>query len=126
MITRALICRGGCRRGRPDSNHLVSEGLREVLKYTELPGRVLLKFPDRFISGNPGAFANADTPYIPSYFAIMLNIDLHSSKLNGRARVSPNRFVKNNHGINDSAHLPDQYLWTTYEEGSTNGIALVG
>lgn len=47
------------------------------------------------------------TPHILSYFVTMLNTDLDSSKLNGRPRVRPSEFGKNNRGINDSAHLWD-------------------
>lgn len=106
------------------------DALRRYLQTFRLPGeaqkidRFMLKFAERYISGNPNAFANADTAYILAYSVIMLNTDLHSSKLKGRARMSPDEFVKNNRGINDNADLPEEYLLSIYEEIRTNEIVL--
>lgn len=108
------------------------DALRRFLQSFRLPGeaqkidRFMLKFAERYISGNPNAFANADTAYVLAYSVIMLNTDLHSSKLKGRARMSPDEFVKNNRGINDSADLPDDYLLGIYEEIRNNEIVLEG
>lgn len=108
------------------------DALRRFLQSFRLPGeaqkidRFMLKFAERYISGNPNAFANADTAYILAYSVIMLNTDLHSSKLKGRERMSPDEFVKNNRGINDNADLPDEYLLGIYEEIRNNEIVLEG
>lgn len=108
------------------------DALRRFLQSFRLPGeaqkidRFMLKFAERYISGNPNAFANADTAYILAYSVIMLNTDLHSTKLKGRQRMSPDEFVKNNRGINDNADLPDEYLLGIYEEIRNNEIVLEG
>lgn len=108
------------------------DALRRFLQSFRLPGeaqkidRFMLKFAERYISGNPNAFANADTAYVLAYSVIMLNTDLHSSKLKGRQRMSPDEFVKNNRGINDNADLPDDYLLGIYEEIRNHEIVLEG
>lgn len=106
------------------------DALRRFLQSFRLPGeaqkidRFMLKFAERYISGNPNAFANADTAYVLAYSVIMLNTDLHSSKLKGATRMSPDEFVKNNRGINDNADLPNEYLLGIYEEIRNNEIVL--
>lgn len=106
--------------------------LRRFLQSFRLPGeaqkidRFMLKFAERYISGNPNAFANADTAYVLAYSVIMLNTDQHSSKLKGTARMTPGEFVKNNRGINDNADLPEDYLLGIYEEIRNNEIVLEG
>ena len=105
------------------------DALRRFLQSFRLPGeaqkidRFMLKFAERYISGNPNAFANADTAYVLSYSVIMLNTDQHSSKLKG-ARMTPEDFIKNNRGINDNADLPDEYLRGIYDEIQHNEIVL--
>ncbi len=65
----------------------------------------MLKFANQYVSGNPNAFANADTAYVLAYSVIMLNTDLHSSKV--IKHMTKEDFIKNNRGINDSADLPE-------------------
>ena len=105
------------------------DALRRFLQSFRLPGeaqkidRFMLKFAERYISGNPKAFANADTAYVLAYSAIMLNTDLHSAKIKGR-RMTKEEFIKNNRGINDDADLPDEYLEGIYDEIAHNEIVL--
>ncbi|KAI9663182.1 MAG: guanine nucleotide exchange protein for ADP-robosylation factor [Bathelium mastoideum] len=105
------------------------DALRRFLQSFRLPGeaqkidRFMLKFAERYISGNPNAFANADTAYVLAYSVIMLNTDQHSSKLKG-PRMSPEDFIKNNRGINDNADLPDDYLKGIFDEITHNEIVL--
>ncbi|KAF2472975.1 uncharacterized protein BDR25DRAFT_258530 [Lindgomyces ingoldianus] len=105
------------------------DALRRFLQSFRLPGeaqkidRFMLKFAERYITGNPNAFANADTAYVLAYSVIMLNTDQHSKKLKG-ARMTPEDFIKNNRGINDSADLPDEYLRAIFDEISHNEIVL--
>ncbi|KAF2279267.1 uncharacterized protein EI97DRAFT_464568 [Westerdykella ornata] len=105
------------------------DALRRFLQSFRLPGeaqkidRFMLKFAERYITGNPNAFANADTAYVLAYSVIMLNVDQHSKKLKG-ARMTPEDFIKNNRGINDSADLPDDYLRGIFEEIAHNEIVL--
>ncbi|KAI9669279.1 MAG: guanine nucleotide exchange protein for ADP-robosylation factor [Alyxoria varia] len=105
------------------------DALRRFLQSFRLPGeaqkidRFMLKFAERYISGNPNAFANADTAYVLAYSVIMLNTDQHSSKLKG-PRMTPEDFIKNNRGINDNADLPEDYLRGIFEEITNNEIVL--
>lgn len=104
------------------------DALRQFLQSFRLPGeaqkidRFMLKFANRYVVGNPNAFANADTAYVLAYSVIMLNTDLHSSKV--AKRMTKEDFIKNNRGINDNANLPDEYLIGIYEEIDSNEIVL--
>lgn len=106
-----------------------TDALRRFLQCFRLPGeaqkidRFMLKFAERYITGNPNAYANADTAYVLSYSVIMLNVDQHSKKMKG-ARMTPEDFIKNNRGINDGADLPDDYLRGIYEEIANKEIVL--
>ncbi|KAF4976253.1 hypothetical protein FZEAL_7060 [Fusarium zealandicum] len=104
------------------------DALRQFLQSFRLPGeaqkidRFMLKFAERYVLGNPNAFANADTAYVLAYSVILLNTDLHSVKI--AKRMSKEEFIKNNRGINDNADLPDDYLLTIYDEIAANEIVL--
>ncbi|KAF4550226.1 Protein transport protein SEC7-like protein [Elsinoe fawcettii] len=104
------------------------DALRKFLQTFRLPGeaqkidRLMLKFAERYTSGNPNAFANADTAYVLAYSVIMLNTDQHSS--NVKKRMTPEDFIKNNRGINDNADLPEEYLKGIFEEIASNEIVL--
>ncbi|KAI0481990.1 Sec7-domain-containing protein [Xylariaceae sp. FL0804] len=104
------------------------DALRQFLQSFRLPGeaqkidRFMLKFANRYVMGNPNAFANADTAYVLSYSVIMLNTDLHSSKI--AKRMTKEDFIKNNRGINDNADLPPEYLTGIYDEIASNEIVL--
>lgn len=105
------------------------DALRQFLQSFRLPGeaqkidRFMLKFAERYITGNPNAFANADTAYVLAYSVIMLNTDQHSSKIKDK-RMTTKDFIKNNRGINDSQDLPDEYLSSIYDEIAQNEIVL--
>ncbi|KKY27581.1 putative guanyl-nucleotide exchange factor [Phaeomoniella chlamydospora] len=105
------------------------DALRQFLQSFRLPGeaqkidRFMLKFAERYLAGNPNAFANADTAYILAYSVILLNTDQHSSKFKGR-RMSKEDFIKNNRGINDGQDLPDEYLVGIFEEIANHEIVL--
>lgn len=104
------------------------DALRQFLQSFRLPGeaqkidRFMLQFASRYLAGNPKAFASSDTAYVLSYSVIMLNTDLHSSKI--AKRMTKEDFIKNNRGINDNADLPDEYLITIYEQIAKNEIVL--
>ena len=105
------------------------DALRQFLQSFRLPGeaqkidRFMLKFAERYITGNPNAYANADTAYVLAYSVIMLNVDQHSLKMKGK-RMTREDFIKNNRGINDNADLPDEYLSGIYDEIASNEIVL--
>jgi len=104
------------------------DALRQFLQSFRLPGeaqkidRFMLKFAERYITGNPNAFANADTAYVLAYSVIMLNTDQHSAQV--RKRMTVEDFIKNNRGINDNANLPDEYLSGIFDEIAQNEIVL--
>ncbi|KAM3440992.1 hypothetical protein MY4824_001776 [Beauveria thailandica] len=104
------------------------DALRVFLQSFRLPGeaqkidRFMLKFAERYVLGNPNAFANADTAYVLAYSVILLNTDQHSSKI--AKRMTKEEFIKNNRGINDNADLPDDYLIGIYDEIAGNEIVL--
>ena len=105
------------------------DSLRQFLQSFRLPGeaqkidRFMLKFAERYITGNPNAFANADTAYVLAYSVIMLNTDQHSINIKSR-RMTKEDFIKNNRGINDSGDLPDEYLGGIFDEITHNEIVL--
>lgn len=104
------------------------DALRVFLQSFRLPGeaqkidRFMLKFAERYVLGNPNAFANADTAYVLAYSVILLNTDQHSTKI--AKRMTKEEFIKNNRGINDNADLPDEYLNGIYDEIASNEIVL--
>ncbi|KAM0465085.1 hypothetical protein ACHAPV_002080 [Trichoderma viride] len=104
------------------------DALRQFLQSFRLPGeaqkidRFMLKFAERYVLGNPNAFANADTAYVLAYSVILLNTDLHSSKI--AKRMTKEEFIRNNAGINDNADLPHDYQISIYEEIASNEIVL--
>jgi brefeldin A-inhibited guanine nucleotide-exchange protein len=105
------------------------DALRRFLQAFRLPGeaqkidRFMLKFAERYINGNPNAFANADTAYVLAYSVIMLNTDQHSTNFKGK-RMTHEDFIKNNRGINDNADLPEEYLRGIFDEIGQNEIVL--
>lgn len=104
------------------------DALRRFLQSFRLPGeaqkidRLMLKFAERYTTGNPNAFANADTAYVLAYSVIMLNTDQHSAQV--KKRMTIDDFIKNNRGINDNANLPDEYLQGIFDEIASNEIVL--
>lgn len=105
------------------------DALRRFLQAFRLPGeaqkidRYMLKFAERYILGNPGVFANADTGYVLAYSVIMLNTDLHSPQVKNRMAVDD--FLRNNRGINDGQDLDKEYLADVYNEIRNNEIKLL-
>ncbi|TKY88681.1 hypothetical protein EX895_002312 [Sporisorium graminicola] len=105
-----------------------TDALRRFLQAFRLPGesqkidRYMLKFAERFIHGNPSAFANADTAYVFAYSVIMLNTDAHNPQV--KHRMTFKDFVKNNSGIDDGKSLPEEYLRSVYDEIQTNEIKM--
>ncbi|SNX83936.1 probable SEC7 - component of non-clathrin vesicle coat [Melanopsichium pennsylvanicum] len=105
-----------------------TDALRRFLQAFRLPGesqkidRYMLKFAERFVHGNPNAFANADTAYVFAYSVIMLNTDAHNPQV--KHRMTFEDFKKNNSGIDDGKSLPDDYLKSVYDEIQNNEIKM--
>jgi brefeldin A-inhibited guanine nucleotide-exchange protein len=102
--------------------------LRKFLRTFRLPGeaqkidRFMLKFAERYVEGNPGVFANADTAYVLGYSVILLNTDLHNPQI--KRRMTKDDFIKNNRGINDNGDLPNELLEEIYDEIQKNEIKM--
>ncbi|SAM84169.1 probable SEC7-component of non-clathrin vesicle coat [Ustilago bromivora] len=105
-----------------------TDALRRFLQAFRLPGesqkidRYMLKFAERFVHGNPNAFANADTAYVFAYSVIMLNTDAHNKQV--KHRMTLQDFIKNNSGIDDGQSLPEEYLKSVYDEIQNNEIKM--
>lgn len=102
--------------------------LRRFLQAFRLPGesqkidRYMLKFAERYVAGNPRAFANADTAYVFAYSVIMLNTDAHNPQV--KHRMTLKDFLRNNEGIDDGKSLSEDYIKTVYDEIQTNEIKM--
>lgn len=102
--------------------------LRRFLQAFRLPGeaqkidRFMLKFAERYVMGNPGVFANADTAYVLAYSIIMLNTDAHNPQV--KHRMSLQDFIRNNQGIDDGKSLSEEYQRQVYESIVTNEIKM--
>lgn len=105
-----------------------TDALRKFLHAFRLPGesqkidRFMLKFAERFVKGNPGTFANADTAYVFAYSVVMLNTDAHNPQV--KHRMTLQDFIKNNSGIDDGKNLAEEYLAKVYEEIQDNEIKM--
>jgi brefeldin A-inhibited guanine nucleotide-exchange protein len=105
-----------------------TDALRRFLQAFRLPGesqkidRYMLKFAERYVAGNPAAFANADTAYVFAYSVIMLNTDAHNKQV--KHRMTLQDFIKNNSGIDDGKSLPEEYLKSVFDEIQNNEIKM--
>lgn len=110
------------------NNMRFTEALRLFLQAFRLPGegqkidRFMLKFAERYVHGNPGVFANAETAYVLAYSVIMLNTDLHSPHV--KRRMNLDDFIKNNRGIDDGADIPREVLEAVFDEIQSNEIKM--
>ncbi len=104
------------------------QALRGFLQHFRLPGesqkidRFMLKFAEKYVSDNPGSFANADTVYVLSYSVVMLNTDLHSPQV--KQRMTLEEFVRNNRGIDDGSDLDRGLLEGIYRDIQEHEIVL--
>ncbi|KAI7868634.1 hypothetical protein BDF14DRAFT_1995182 [Spinellus fusiger] len=104
------------------------EALREYLQHFRLPGeaqkidRFMLKFAERYVHGNPGVFANADTAYVLAYHVIMLNTDQHNPTV--KRPMTYADFVKNNRGLDDGNNISEVILEFIFNDIQKNEIML--
>ncbi|KAF8558936.1 Sec7-domain-containing protein [Imleria badia] len=105
------------------------DALRLFLQAFRLPGegqkidRFMLKFAERYIAGNSQTpFKNADTAYVLSYSTIMLNTDAHNPQV--KNRMTKSDFIRNNRGINDGDDLPEEFLYSIFDEIQHNEIRM--
>lgn len=82
----------------------------------------MLKFAERYVQGNEGVFANADTAYVLAYSVIMLNTDQHNPQVKNPMTYA--EFMKNNRGINDGGNLPEEFMTLVFDEIKHNEIVM--
>ena len=108
-----------------DNTHFLA-ALRKFLQAFRLPGeaqkidRYMLKFAERYLTGNPDVFRDADTAYILAFSIIMLNTDAHSPQV--KHRMTLQDFIKNNSGLPEP--LSDDFLKEIYDDIQTNEIKM--
>ncbi|KAJ6221623.1 hypothetical protein RDWZM_000168 [Blomia tropicalis] len=100
-------------------NLLLVQALRQFLWSFRLPGeaqkidRMMEKFAAHYCQQNPGVFSNTDTCFVLSFSIIMLNTSLHNP--NVKEKMTSDRFVIMNRGINNGGDLPRNLLNSLYE-----------
>lgn len=100
-------------------NLLLVQALRQFLWSFRLPGeaqkidRMMEKFAAHYCQQNPGVFSNTDTCFVLSFAIIMLNTSLHNP--NVKDKMTMDKFIVMNRGINNGGDLPKQLLQSLYE-----------
>ena len=74
--------------------------------------------------GKGKPFYTADAAFILSFSTIMLNTDLHSSRIPAHKKMKKEEFIANNRGINEGEDLPVAYLSALYDGIRDNQITL--
>ena len=105
------------------------EAMRIFLSVFRLPGegqkidRIIERFAEKYFLDNPGVFVTADCAYLLSFSLIMLNTDLHSTKV--KTKMTVEQFIKNNRGINgEGKDVDKEVLEYLYREIKNNEIIL--
>ncbi|UYV77460.1 CYTH1 [Cordylochernes scorpioides] len=94
------------------------QALRQFLGGFRLPGeaqkidRIMEIFSQCYCRLNPGTFCNNDTCYVLSFAIIMLNTSLHNPGV--KERLSIDKFIAMNRGINEGGDLPQELLVSLY------------
>ncbi|XP_015215044.1 cytohesin-3-like isoform X1 [Lepisosteus oculatus] len=95
------------------------QALRQFLWSFRLPGeaqkidRMMEAFATRYCECNSSVFQSTDTCYILSFAVIMLNTSLHNPNVKDKMTVE--RFIIMNRGINNGGDLPEELLSKLYE-----------
>ncbi|AET39273.1 Arf family guanine nucleotide exchange factor SEC7 Ecym_4206 [Eremothecium cymbalariae DBVPG len=103
------------------------DALRLFLQKFRLPGegqkidRFMLKFAERYVDQNPSKFTSL-TAYTLSYSIIMLNTDLHSTRIKNKMTLE--EFINNNRGIDNGKDLPREFMIEVFNEIAANEIKL--
>ncbi|KAH9415543.1 Cytohesin-1 [Dermatophagoides pteronyssinus] len=98
---------------------LLVQALRQFLWSFRLPGeaqkidRMMEKFAAHYCHQNPGVFSNTDTCFVLSFSIIMLNTSLHNP--NVKEKMTADKFIQMNRGINNGGDLPKELLLSLYE-----------
>ncbi|KNC53966.1 cytohesin-4 [Thecamonas trahens ATCC 50062] len=106
----------------------VLEALRMFLATFRLPGeaqkidRLMESFASRYVTHNPGLFANADTVYILAFALIMLQTDLHNPSI--KRKMTKDEFSSRLRGIDGGSDVDTQLLAALYDDIAANPIAM--
>ncbi|KAK9120481.1 hypothetical protein Syun_018098 [Stephania yunnanensis] len=102
--------------------------LRLFLETFRLPGesqkiqRVLEAFSERYYEECPQVLANKDAALLLSYSIILLNTDLHNTKV--KKKMTEADFIRNNRHINGGDDLPREFLLDIYNSICKNEIRI--
>jgi len=102
------------------------DALRTFLEEFFLPGesqiidRMMQKFAYHYYNQNQTVFSCPDTAYILAFSIILLNTDLHNSRV--KKKMTKEEFIKNNQGIDNGKDLPLDYLSYIYDNISQKEI----
>jgi len=100
--------------------------LRIFLEEFFLPGesqiidRMMQKFAYHYCDQNKNVFSCADTAYVLAFSIILLNTDLHNSRI--KRKMTKEEFIRNNKGIDNGEDLPLDYLSYIYDNIFQNEI----
>ncbi|RUS18465.1 hypothetical protein BC937DRAFT_88745 [Endogone sp. FLAS-F59071] len=101
------------------SGKRIDEALRDLLETFRLPGeaqqigRVVETFAETYFATKPSDIASQDATFMLSYSVIMLNTDLHNPQVRGR--MTPQDYMKNLRGVNESQNFNPDYLQAIYD-----------
>ncbi|WVZ16126.1 hypothetical protein V8G54_009108 [Vigna mungo] len=101
------------------STETVHMPLKSLVGASKHHREIMEKFVERYC---PEAFSSADTAYVLAYSVIMLNTDAHNPMV--KNKMSPDDFIRNNHGIDDGKDLPEEYLKSLFDRISRNEIKM--
>lgn len=102
--------------------------LRYHLAGFRLPGeaqkidRIMEAFAARFVSCNPGVFADADVAFVLGFSTILLNTDAHNPQV--KNKMTKEGFLRNNRGINNGGDVPAEVLSDLYDRIVANEIRI--
>ena len=106
--------------------------MRVFLQSFRLPGeaqkidRIMEALAHAFHRANPGPFAHPDATYVLAFSIIMLNTDLHSSKIAVEKKMSLESFCRQAEGINGTTDLPHSMLEEIYYAIKGDEIRMLG
>ncbi|EEP80403.1 conserved hypothetical protein [Uncinocarpus reesii 1704] len=109
----------------------IVDALRDVLGSFRLPGespliqRIVTVFAEKYLAGaKPKEAADADSLFILTYAAIMLNTDLYNPNVKPQNRMTFEGFTKNLKGVNAGNDFPIEYLEGIYRSIQQDEIIL--
>lgn len=102
--------------------------LRKFLSGFRIPGeaqkidRMMEKFAQHYCLQNPDVFHSADVAYVLAYSVILLNTDLHSSRI--KEKMTKEAFTKSNRNIDPEHQVNTKILEDIYDRIAANEIKM--